>query len=390
MNIVFAGDDFPSVVEKTIFMAGPSPREENVKDWRNEAVKILESKGFNGTLFIPIPHDRFYNKYDENKGWSYDGQVEWECAARDRADVILFWVPRSVKEKMPALTTNIEFGEDMYKPNVFYGRPDYAESCRYLDKRIEMFKRVFFNTLDELINNVISYLGDGSIRKEGEVEVPLFIWKSSNFKSWYKNLKLNNNKLLSFLLKDVIMVGKNKDILFYFNAHVNVWVEKEKRYKANESIFARTNISSILSYYIDPITLEKTVVLVKEFRSPVSNSEGFVFELPGGSSFEDVSYQENAQTEYFEEVGLTIEDITRFKLVSKRQLASTFGTHISHLYKIELNNKEFEKLKLIAMEEKPLGMHNDEITYVVMVKEKDIYDIPVDYTTIGMIKEALN
>ena len=128
---------------------------------------------------------------------------------------------------------------------------------------------------------------------------------------------------------------------------------------------------------------------MKEFRSPVSNKEGFVFELPGGSSFDDISYQENAQTEYFEEVGLMIEDKTRFVKVSQRQLAATFGTHISHLYSVKLNKEEFLKLKEISLEEKALGMHNDEITYVILVKEKDLYNVPVDYSTIGMIKEAL-
>lgn len=389
MNIIFAGEDFPKYVKKTIFLAGPSPREEAVDDWRNQVVEQLKEKEFDGTIYIPIPRKRFYKNYTEDKSWTYDNQVEWECLARQRADALLFWIPRNTKGKMPGLTTNIEFGEDLRFPNIFYGRPDEAESCRYLDKRIEMQKKEFYNNIDDLINNILKYLGEGSERKDAETEVPLYIWKTPNFSSWYNNLKESGNSLLNFKLKDVVMIGRNKDIVFYFNAHVNIWVEKEKRYKANENIFARTNISSIISYYEDPESLEKTVVLVKEFRSPVSNIEGFVFELPGGSSFDDISYQENAQTEYFEEVGLMIEDKTRFIKVSQRQLAATFGTHISHLYSLKLTKEEFLKLKDISLEEKPLGMHNDEITYVVLAKEKDIYNIPVDYSTIGMIKEAL-
>lgn len=389
MNIIFAGEAFPKYVKKTIFLAGPSPREEGVSDWRNDVVEQLKEKKFDGTLYIPIPRKRFYKNYEQDKSWTYDYQVEWECIARQRADALLFWIPRSNKGKMPGLTTNIEFGEDLRFPNIFYGRPDDAESCRYLDKRIEMIKKEVFNNTGDLLDGILNYLGEGAERKDAETEVPLYIWKTPNFSSWYTNLKESGNSLLNFKLKDVVMIGRNKDIVFYFNAHVNIWVEKEKRYKANENIFARTNISSIISYYEDPESYEKTIVLVKEFRSPVSNKEGFVFELPGGSSFDDISYQENAQTEYFEEVGLMIEDKTRFVKVSQRQLAATFGTHISHLYSVKLNKEEFLKLKEISLEEKPLGMHNDEITYVILVKEKDLYNVPVDYSTIGMIKEAL-
>lgn len=391
MNIVFAGEEFPNTVVKSIFLAGPSPREASVEDWRNNFVKIIEEKGFDGTLYIPIPKNRFYKDYSEDKEWTYDSQIEWECKARNRADALLFWIPRSNKNKMPGLTTNIEFGEDLFKSNLFYGRPNDAESCRYLDKRMVMLKPDYVSVSDEniLVDNVLNYLSEGSYREGVEVEVPLYIWESSNFKSWYSSLRMGGNKLLSFTLKDTLMVGRNKDYLFYFNAHVSVWVEKEQRYKANENIFSRSNISSILSWYYDKDKDEKYVVLVKEFRSPVNNNEGFVFELPGGSSFDDISYQENAQTEYFEEVGLFIEDASRFNLVSTRQLAGTFGTHLSHLYSVELNKDEFEKIIEISKEEKPLGAHNSEITYVIVLKENEIYNVPVDYSTIGMIKESL-
>lgn len=390
MNIIFAGDNFPDYVEKSIFLAGPSPREPSVKDWRNSVVEALKQKGFDGTLYIPIPRKRFLNDYEKDENWTYDDQIEWECLARQRADALLFWIPRSMEGKMPALTTNIEFGEDLRFPNVFYGRPDSAESCRYLDRRMGMLNRSVSNNINDLLDNILQYINDGALRKGSETQVPLYIWKSSNFTSWYNNLKHNANELLEFKLKDVVMIGKNKDIVFYFNAHVSVWVEKEKRYKANENIFSRSNISSIMSYYEDPNTFEKTIVLVKEFRSPVSNNEGFVFELPGGSSFEDISYQENAQTEYFEEVGLMVEDASRFNKISERQLAATFGTHTSHLYSLKLNEDEFTKLKSLSLEEKPLGMHNDEITYVILVKEKELYKYPLDYSTIGMIKEVLS
>lgn len=391
MNIVFSDEAFPEKVVKSIFLAGPSPRSATKfwreNDWRKNAIKILESNGYDGIVYVPIPKNRFFDQDSVDSGWSYDNQIEWECKARARADALVFWVPR--RKEMPALTTNIEFGEDLHKPNIFYGRPDEAESCRYLDKRLLDNGKLVHNNMESLFTEVIDYLDEGSLREKGETEVPLCIWKSSSFKSWYGNLKESGNKLLSFDLKETISVGAEREFLFFFSAKVNVWVEKEQRYKANECIFSRTNISSVVSYYVDPETKERTIALAKEFRSPVSNKEGFVYELPGGSAFDNQSYLKNAQSEYWEEMGVDIEQ-SRFKLVSERQLAATFGTHTSHLYKLELNKEEFEQLKERSLVEHEMGLHNDELIYVVLVKEKDLYDLPMDYTTLGMIFEGLN
>ena len=76
MNIIFAGEAFPKYVKKTIFLAGPSPREDGVNDWRNDVVEQLKEKEFDGTLYIPIPRKRFYKNYEQDKSWTYDYQVE--------------------------------------------------------------------------------------------------------------------------------------------------------------------------------------------------------------------------------------------------------------------------------------------------------------------------
>lgn len=39
--------------EKSIFLAGPTPRENNDVSWRVEACKILEDNGFDGIVYIP-------------------------------------------------------------------------------------------------------------------------------------------------------------------------------------------------------------------------------------------------------------------------------------------------------------------------------------------------
>jgi hypothetical protein len=58
--------------------------------------------------------------------------VEWEFAALERADVLLFWVPRDT-ESLPGFTTNVEFGRYVGSGRMVYGRPEGRPHNRYLD-----------------------------------------------------------------------------------------------------------------------------------------------------------------------------------------------------------------------------------------------------------------
>ena len=63
---------------------------------------------------------------------SYIDQVEWEWEGLENCSCVAFWVPREI-EKMPAFTTNVEFGSYIRSERSVYGRPDSASKCRYLD-----------------------------------------------------------------------------------------------------------------------------------------------------------------------------------------------------------------------------------------------------------------
>lgn len=107
-----------------IFLAGPSPRDASVADWRDDAFVLFKEMGFDGTLFVPRPSGGHID--------SYDGQVEWELEHLDMAHTIMFWVPRKFPE-MKGLTTNVEAGLYVKSGRMIYGRPDNAEQVRYLD-----------------------------------------------------------------------------------------------------------------------------------------------------------------------------------------------------------------------------------------------------------------
>ena len=121
MQILYARQSLP----KSIFLAGPTPRDSETKSWRPEALEILKALNFDGTVFIP-----------EDDSWAYkdnyDDQVEWELQALHSASVIAFWVPRELN-LMPAFTTNVEFGMLAHRQNVVLGYPKNAPKMKYLE-----------------------------------------------------------------------------------------------------------------------------------------------------------------------------------------------------------------------------------------------------------------
>lgn len=111
----------------SIFLAGPTPRNDIVQSWRMDAIRLLNEWGFKGQLLIPERHNW-------TRDFDYLDQVEWEHAGLERATIIAFWVP-SDPTNLPALTTRVEFG-GYVKSNpdrCVYGRPKDSYRTRYLD-----------------------------------------------------------------------------------------------------------------------------------------------------------------------------------------------------------------------------------------------------------------
>jgi hypothetical protein len=144
MNELYSDQPPFKGTEKSIFLAGPTPRNPEVPSWRPEALKILEELKFEGTVLIP-------ERQDGSSKIDYIDQVEWEAYGLRLCSVIVFWVPRNMTT-MPALTTNVEFGYWMAKSSerIVYGRPQNAESCRYLDWLFQMETSGFVNIHDNL------------------------------------------------------------------------------------------------------------------------------------------------------------------------------------------------------------------------------------------------
>lgn len=384
MQLVFSNHTAPLTINSSIFLAGPTPRSLDIVDWRREAVKILEELNYTGVVYIPCP-DFVWNKnsnFAEN--WDYDSQVLWEMKHRSLADKIVFWVPRDINGGMPAFTTNIEFGEDLDSQKMIYGRPNNAEKCKYMDKRVEGNNMPVFVELEAMLKYAVDKLGQGSLRVNGETNVPLIVWNTPQFQGWYSNLKEAGNALVD---AQVLKVHVIKEKVFGFSLWVNVWVGAEGRMKENEILFARPDISTIVAYHRGK---EDRVVLIKEFRSNVNNKSGYIYELPGGSNLNSPGNTATlAQHEFFEETGVFIKDVSRFKHVATKQMAATFTIFKNAVYSLELSDEEFEVLKKAEKEGTIFGEDSEERTQVVIKTVKDLMKEDVDFSMIGSIIVAL-
>lgn len=385
MQIVHALEPLPTEVTATLFLAGPTPRSADVVSWRKEALVRLEALGFQGTVFVPELRD----------GWSHDyyAQVGWEEAALDRADCIVFWVPREMKT-MPALTTNVEWGMRWDSGRVVLGAPPEATKVRYLQHYAGKAHAPSCTSLDETLRAALTMVGTGTVRKGGECQVPLNVWRHRTFQSWLAHQRVAGNRLDGAKVLWTFRVGPKRDFVFCWAVHVDVHVAAEGRNKTNEFVFGRTDLSSVVLWTPGAeggrLDLDAKVVIVREFRSPARTADGFIRELPGGSSKDsDEATRSVAAHEVQEETGFAL-DPARLCRVGVRQAAGTLSAHVVALYQCMLTPAEMASIEAEAVKGEPHGVLQDtERTYVEVWTVAELLERQaVDWATLGMVTAA--
>ena len=371
LKVVYAKEELPIEGVKSIFLAGPTPRELETKGWRPEALELLKGLGYDGHVFVPEPRDGKFTG-------DYVDQVEWETNALNQADIIVFWVPRDM-ETMPALTTNIEWGIWADTGKCVLGTPAGAEHVRYLQWMASKLKVPNYSTLEATLQEAVERIGEGALRKGGDTQVPFYVWKHPTFQEWLSAQKSVGNHLESAKVLWTFRVGRQLDKVFSWCLHANVWVESEKRFKSNEYVLGRTDFVSCVMHR------DNQVVLVREFRSPVRNEAGFVYELPGGSSHNAGEDQQSVIAhEIEEETGLKI-DPKRFLLCETRQQMATFAAQSATLFSVKLSAEELDKLEADAGNVHGV-LEDTERTFVEVWDIEGIKDSRlVDWVTLGMI-----
>ena len=140
------------ISKEAIYLAGPTYRSDTqlstnwpTDSWRDDALAILEGRGFEGVVYIPEFRDRIKPNL-----WTYSRGIDWEMNSMAKSSVILFWIPRKLYD-LPAFTTNIEFGEWMESGKIVVGAPDSAVKNEYLKARCSRLNIEWYTTLDECV-----------------------------------------------------------------------------------------------------------------------------------------------------------------------------------------------------------------------------------------------
>jgi 8-oxo-dGTP pyrophosphatase MutT (NUDIX family) len=383
MQVIYAQEPFPTTVRASIFLAGPTPRDKANPSWRPEALRLLEGEGFDGHVFVPEPRGGIW------KG-DYIGQVGWEEEGLNRADSVVFWIPRDMAT-MPGLTTNDEWGTWKDSGKAVFGAPEGAAHVRYQAHYAAKLGVPSFKTLPETLKAAMVMVGTGAERSGGACTVPLHIWKLESFQSWYKAQTSAGNRLDGLRVGWTFRVGLHRSITFLWVAHVDVFVASENRNKKNEFVIGRTDIATVVLWHRAPTLQDTEIALVKEFRSPARTPDAFIHELPGGSSKSTKPAIQTAIEEVSEEIGILLTP-NRLKELGTRQLAGTLSSFSGTLFSAELTSPELTRLKMDAAAGVTRGVASDtEKTYVEVVKVGDLLkNSMADWSTIGMIFAALS
>lgn len=377
MQLVYALEELPNTITKSIFLAGPTPRNDDGNPWRIEAIKELERQGFDGVVFIPEPRDGSWHR-------EYDRQVGWEDTCLNVADCIVFWVPRDL-ETIPAFTTNIEWGYWVTSGKVVLGYPAGTPKMTYMQYYANKLNIPVFESLSETLHNAIDRIKPEALRTGGERYVPLYIWRTPQFQSWYKAQVSAGNRLDGARVLYNFRPG-NRNWVFMSILHCDVHVTSENRNKTNEFVISRTDISSIVLWNRQEPLLNSEIVLVREFRSPAATSDAMIRELPGGSSAKgNEDPLEVAAEEVHEETGFSIAS-SRLKFEVAKQLAGTLASHKSHLFSAEISDNELKYFK----EQKDIvhgNVADSEMCYIEVVTLEQLlhHKVEVDWSTLGMI-----
>jgi hypothetical protein len=285
---VYAQEELPNSVTATIYLAGPSPRDQNTASWRSDALELLAKSGFTGHVFIPLPRNGVFPE-------DYQVQAAWEQEAMDRSDIIIFWVPREL-EKLPGFTTNVEFGQKVSGKNIVLGFPKDAPKTRFLGYLAERNFVDQANSLPEVIRIAVNKVGGGAPRIGGECQVPFHIWRLPHFQSWLQSQKDAGNRLDGAKVEMAFGVGPRKGFILYWAIHANIFVAAENRNKTNEVVIGRPDIKHVVAFHRHGTDiLDTKIILVREFRSTAATLDGFIREVPGGFRFQTGSRQYNGR-----------------------------------------------------------------------------------------------
>lgn len=215
------------------------------------------------------------------------------------------------------------------------------------------------------------------------------LWCARHVQEWYNCLREAGHTLKEIKAVEwVKRVGESFPLFVALHAAVAPY--GENRVKDNEVAVIRPSTAHVLVWCSAGHPRCDRFLLIKEFRTTAMNSKGFVFELPGGSSFDpEADPLETAKDTLLRETGMSF-DASRFKEFGIAQCAPTIVANRAFLVSVRLNREEMD-----ALAKKEGEMHGDEAkterTYICVKTRAEIMNPANDefgWDVRGMIAAA--
>lgn len=365
--------------------------------WRREAVALLAQAGFDGVVLIPESRRRF-----ESAALSCETAGEapgdpgrlaaWQDEALRHSDVVLLWLGEGCGGD-PQLAEL--WGRWQGSSRISLGAPrDLGGPLLASAHRLRV---PVHHSLHETVQHCLGLLHEGALRRGGERAVPLLLWRSPSFQSWYRALRGAGHRLDDAQLEWTYRVRPAGRPPLLWAMRPRVFLPGERRHKAGEVVIGRSDISATV-LYCRPAGAPRgdtLVALVREFRSAVRNHKGYGLMLPGGSTAQATEREQDARLtalkEVAEETGLRLEP-AQVELIAAgdRQLAASLSCHHAHLFRAALTPAQLEQLRATAAAGRPLGANPNERCFVTLRTLRELQDDPdLDWSQLGMLLYAL-
>lgn len=134
----------------SVFLAGPSPRTNLLPSWRPHMINIIRQEGYQGDIISPEKKKHDFEEYD------CEINTAWEYQHMKIADKIIFWIPREMIA-MPALTSNVEFGEFLHSGKILLAYPPNAQNMIYLQVKAKMNNVPVVNSMEDAAKWLVSH-----------------------------------------------------------------------------------------------------------------------------------------------------------------------------------------------------------------------------------------